>query len=184
MKAASAALLDRIGPAILLTHSQGGLLGWVMAEARPQLVKGIIAIEPSGPPFENAITSTTKARAWGITDIPVAYDPPAEKPEDIKTAKQDKPDGPDLVACTLQAEPARKLVALSKIPTLVVVSEASYHAPYDHCTARFLKQAGVPVTFLRLEDKGLRGNAHMVMYEKNNLDIAKLLTDWAVKTVK
>jgi pimeloyl-ACP methyl ester carboxylesterase len=184
MKAASAALLDRIGPAILLTHSQGGLLGWVMAEARPQLVKGIITIEPSGPPFENAVLSNTKARPWGITDIPVAYDPPAAKPEDIKTAKQDKPDGPDLVACTLQAEPARKLVALSKIPTLLVVSEASYHAPYDHCTARFLKQAGVPVTFMRLEDKGLHGNAHMVMYEKNNLEIAKLLTDWAVKTVK
>lgn len=184
MKAAGAALLDRIGPAILLTHSQAGLLGWVMAEARPQLVKGIIAIEPSGPPFENAVLSNTKARPWGVTDIPLAYDPPAAKPEDIAIARQDKADGPDLVACTLQAEPARKLVALSKIPTLIVVSEASYHAPYDHCTARFLKQAGVPVTFMRLEDKGVHGNGHMMMYEKNNLDIARLLTGWAAASVK
>ena len=184
MMAASAALLDRTGPAILVTHSQSGMLGWVMAEARPKLVKGILTIEPSGPPFENAVTSTTKARPWGLTDIPLAYDPPAQKPEDLKPVKQDKPDRADLVACTLQSEPARKLVTLSKIPTLLVVSEASYHAPYDHCTAAYLKQAGVPVTFLRLEDKGIKGNGHMVMYEKNNLEIAKLLIDWAQKNIK
>jgi len=29
-RAAGAALLDRIGPAILVTHSQGGLIGWVI----------------------------------------------------------------------------------------------------------------------------------------------------------
>ena len=182
--AASAALLDRTGPAILVTHSQSGMLGWVMAEARPKLVKGILTIEPSGPPFENAVTSTTKARPWGLTDIPLAYDPPAQKPEDLKPVKQDKPDRADLVACTLQTEPARKLVTLSKIPTLLVVSEASYHAPYDHCTAAYLKQAGVPVTFMRLEEKGIKGNGHMVMYEKNNLDIAKVLIDWAQKNIK
>jgi hypothetical protein len=64
------------------------------------------------------------------------------------------------------------------------VSEASYHAPYDHCTAAYLKQAGVPVTFLRLEEKGIKGNGHMVMYEKNNLEIAALLIDWAKKNIK
>ena len=182
--AASAALLDRTGPAILVTHSQSGMLGWVMAEARPKMVKGILTIEPSGPPFENAVTSTTKARPWGLTDIPLAYDPPAQKPEDLKPVKQDKPDRADLVACTMQSEPARKLVTLSKIPTLLVVSEASYHAPYDHCTAAYLKQAGVLVTFMRLEEKGIKGNGHMVMYEKNNLDIAKVLIDWAQKNIK
>ena len=103
MMAASAALLDRIGPAILVTHSQSGMLGWVMAEARPKLVKGILTIEPSGPPFENAVTSTTKARPWGLTDIPLAYDPPAQKPEDLKPVKQDKPDRADLVRSTSPA---------------------------------------------------------------------------------
>jgi hypothetical protein len=50
---------------------------------------------------------------------------------------------PDLVRCWLQAAPARKLVNLSRFPVLVLVSEASYHAGYDHCTARYLSQAGV-----------------------------------------
>jgi pimeloyl-ACP methyl ester carboxylesterase len=36
---AAAALLDRIGPAIILTHSQSGPFGWLIADARPKLVK-------------------------------------------------------------------------------------------------------------------------------------------------
>src|SRR5215469_13164868 len=45
------ALLEKIGPAILLTHSQSGSFGWPVADARPDLVKAILAVEPSGPPF-------------------------------------------------------------------------------------------------------------------------------------
>ena len=45
------ALLDKIGPAILLTHSQAGAFGWPVADARPDLVKAILGVEPNGPPF-------------------------------------------------------------------------------------------------------------------------------------
>ena len=51
---AGTALLDRIGPAIMFTHSQAGPFGWLLADARPKLVRGIVAVEPSGPPFEGA----------------------------------------------------------------------------------------------------------------------------------
>jgi pimeloyl-ACP methyl ester carboxylesterase len=54
-QSAGAALLDRIGPAILLTRSQAGAFGWLIADARPTLVKGIIAVEPFGPPFRDAV---------------------------------------------------------------------------------------------------------------------------------
>ena len=64
---AGAALLDKIGPAIVLTHSQSGPFGWLIADARPKLVKAVVAIEPSGPPFENTIIGTGKGRAWGRT---------------------------------------------------------------------------------------------------------------------
>ena len=70
-KEAGAALLDKIGPAIMLTHSQSGAFGWLIADARPKLVKAIIAMEPAGPPFEATIIGTGKARAWGPTDIPI-----------------------------------------------------------------------------------------------------------------
>src|ERR1700687_2124777 len=45
------ALLEKIGPSILLVHSQAGAFGWPVADARPDLVKAILAIEPNGPPF-------------------------------------------------------------------------------------------------------------------------------------
>jgi pimeloyl-ACP methyl ester carboxylesterase len=39
------ALLDKIGPAIVVTHSQSGLFGW-LAGARSPNVKGIVSYEP------------------------------------------------------------------------------------------------------------------------------------------
>lgn len=184
MQAAGSALLDRIGPAILVTHSQSGLLGWVMAESRPKAVKGIVAIEPSGPPFHNAAPGNPKARAWGITDIAVTYDPPVSDPAQIQTETQSAPDGAGLIPCTLQREPARKLVNMAHIPVLVTTAESSYHAPYDHCTAAYLRQAGVPAQFVRLADRGIRGNGHMVMLEKNNLQVADFIADWIRDHVK
>ena len=47
---AGIALLDKIGPAVLLIHSQSGAFIWPIADARPNLVKAIIAVEPNGPP--------------------------------------------------------------------------------------------------------------------------------------
>ena len=41
-----AELLDRIGPAIVVTHSAGGASGWLAMAARPDKVKGVLAIEP------------------------------------------------------------------------------------------------------------------------------------------
>lgn len=189
------ALLDKIGPAILLTHSQSGPFGWVLANDRPKLVKGILAIEPNGPPLhEMALTSApggsefykdgAAARVWGVTRGPMQFQPAATSAADLKLMRQTAPDGPDLVRCWVQPEPARQLPNLKGIPILIVVSEASYHAPYDHCTAKFLSQAGVPNTFVRLQDIGIRGNGHMMMLEKNNLEIAAFLTRWAGENVK
>ncbi|MGH7061975.1 MAG: alpha/beta hydrolase, partial [Stellaceae bacterium] len=96
---AVAALLDRIGPAIILTHSQSGPFGWLIADARPKLVKAVVAVEPGGPPFQNAVLNNNKERAWGVTDIPIAYDPPVKDPSELKTEQQAAPDGPNLVRC-------------------------------------------------------------------------------------
>jgi pimeloyl-ACP methyl ester carboxylesterase len=177
-------LLDKIGPAIVLTHSQSGPFGWLIADARPSLVKAVVAIEPSGPPFENSINATGKSRAWGVTDIAMTYDPPVKDPVEIAVERDAKADGPDLFTCWMQKSPARQLVNLKSIPVMIMAAEASYHASYDHCTAKYLNQAGVKAEFIRLEDKGIHGNGHMVMIEKNNLDIAKVIDDWVQQNVK
>ena len=186
------ALLEKIGPAILLTHSQAGAFGWPVADARPDLVKAIVAVEPNGPPFY-AVENTgapdwfrdaqTMVNVWGITAVPLAYSPAAAKAADLAIVRQAKPDAPDLVRCWLQKSPARRLPNLAKVPILVVTSEASYHAPYDHCTMKYLQQAGLQPTWTRLADEGIHGNGHMMMLEKNNMDIAAVMSRWLAKAV-
>jgi pimeloyl-ACP methyl ester carboxylesterase len=184
---AGIALLDKIGPAILLTHSQSGAFGWPIADARPKLVKAIVAVEPSGPPvhdveFKGApdwFADAAKTKASGLGEVPLTYEPSGP----LAFVRQDKPERPDLVRCWLQQEPARQLVNLQHIPVLIVMSEASYHASYDHCTARYLAQAGVKNTYVRLADVGIHGNGHMMMLEKNNDAIAGVMADWLVKTL-
>ena len=83
----------------------------------------------------------------------------------------------------MQQAPARQLVNLRGIPVVIVTAEASYHAPYDQWSAKYLEQAGVKNTFIRLEEQGIHGNGHMMMLEKNNLDIAKLLVKWMTDNI-
>jgi pimeloyl-ACP methyl ester carboxylesterase len=176
------ALLEKIGPAILLTHSQSGAFGWPVADARPDLVKAILAVEPNGPAF-GAVDPARRAKPWGLGGVPLRYSPPVANPAELVVVQQDKPDGPDLDRCWLQQAPARLLPNLQKAPILILTSEASYHAAYDHCIVKNLEQAGVHPTYVRLPDAGIRGNGHMMMLEKNNMDIAALMSRWLDKAL-
>lgn len=190
-RAAVAKLLDRIGPAVLLVHSQAGVIGWSSADERPKLVKGILAIEPSGPPIQENVAKGAPdffgdgptTRPFGVTRGPMTYDPPIKEASELKLHRQEKPDAPDLVRCFEQAEPVHKLSHLAGIPILILTSESSYHAPYDHCTAKWLTQAGVKNDFIRLTDHGIRGNGHMMMLEKNNLEISAFIRGWEAANV-
>lgn len=171
------ALLEKIGPAVLVTHSQSGPHGWDVADARPDLVKAIIAVEPNGPPFYTD-ANTTIDRPWGIARLPMHFTPPASAASDISIVQEAVADGPGLFKCWKQTEPARQLVNLARIPILLVTGEASFRAQYDHCTAKFLTQAGVKNDHVRLEKVGIHGNGHMMMLEKNNLEIAAYMEKW------
>jgi pimeloyl-ACP methyl ester carboxylesterase len=188
---AGAALLDKIGPAILLTHSQSGAMGWPIADKRPNLVKAIVAVEPNGPPvhevdFKGApdwFSDLAKTKIGGIADVPLTYDPPLKEGEQLAFVREDKPQKPDLVRCWSQQAPARQLINLEHIPLLIISSEASYHASYDHCTVQYLTQAGVKNTFIHLADIGIHGNGHMMMLEKNSDAIAGVMESWLDKTL-
>jgi len=79
--------------------------------------------------------------------------------------------------------PARQLPNLAKLPVLIVTAEASYHAPYDNCTVKYLAQAGVASTWIKLADVGVHGNGHMMMLEKNNQEIAAILARWLARAL-
>lgn len=186
VQSAGAQLLDMIGsPVWLLGHSQGGLMPLLIADARPNLTKGLILLEPTGPPFQEAIFGSSSARQWGLTDIPLEYSPPVNNPlTDLvrQTVPPPNQNGNNAtINCILQAtDPSpRKLPNLAPLPILTVTGEASYHAPYDYCTVEFLKQAGcTKASHLELGKIGIRGNGHMLFMEKNSDDIWKHIRKW------
>jgi pimeloyl-ACP methyl ester carboxylesterase len=182
------ALIDQIGPSILMTHSQSGAFGWPVADARPDAVKALIQVEPSGPPFHDVgldyvgppeqYKPGPLARAWGLSNVPLTYDPPLKEGETLTPQREASPAGEHLARGWLQQEPARQLPNLQKMPILIVTAEASYHAAFDHLTVQFLEQAGVHPTFIKLEERGITGNGHMLMLEKNNHETAAVMIDW------
>jgi pimeloyl-ACP methyl ester carboxylesterase len=195
------ALLDKIGPSIILVHSQSGAYAWPLAQARPQLVKAIVAAEPSGPPvhdvvvksiqrfdvaWENATKQTEDdyyrdnpgVKRYGLTNTPLEYVPALTADGLLEFVQQDKPDRPDLSRCWLQKEPARQLPRVGERPVMLLEAEASFYAGYNHCNVAYLRQAGVSVDFIKLADVGIKGNGHMMMMERNSDEIAQVIAAW------
>ncbi|EJD55233.1 alpha/beta-hydrolase [Auricularia subglabra TFB-10046 SS5] len=176
---AGSLLLDTIGKSILVTHSQGGPIGWVIADARPSLVKAIVAIEPSGPPFVSTdIQPVGPARPFGLTDIPLEFDPPITSAADLR---QRLVSNDSATTCFEQAAPVRQLATLRRIPVMMVTSEASIRAAVDPCTVRFMRQAGVSVQHIVLGDVGIRGNGHFMFMERNSDEIAAVVEEWIAR---
>jgi pimeloyl-ACP methyl ester carboxylesterase len=203
---ALAALLDRIGPSIVLVHSQSGAYAWPLAQARPALVRAIVAAEPAGPPVHDVVVHSAQrfdvgwekamrqtaddyyrdnpgVKPYGLANAPLSYTPAVTAQSPLQFVQQDSPERRDLARCWRQKEPARKLVAVGDRPVMLLEAEASFYAGYNHCNVEYLRQAGVPVTFIKLAELGIHGNGHMMMLEKNSDDIAKVITDWLAKAV-
>jgi pimeloyl-ACP methyl ester carboxylesterase len=158
-----AELLDRIGPAIVVTHSAGGPSGWLAMEARPSLVKGVLAIEP----------------AMGITDnlaSLITFKPALAAGEKIATEELPS-EGAGLAPCRLQPKAQLRTVpAYAGKKVLFVVSPQSspMFTPNVHCSVHTLNQLGADAKLARLkEDYNIQGNGHFMNEELNNGDIAK-----------
>lgn len=181
-QSAGAALLDRIAkPAVILGHSSGGPMPMVIADLRPNLTAGLILLEPMGPPFVNHYPTSGPARPWGVTEIPLTYDPAVADPGvDLVRQTVEAVDA-EHVGCILQADhpEPRRLVNLADKPILIITSESSYHASYDYCTANFLRQAGCSLTeHVELGELGVHGNGHMMFLEKNSDEVQNVLRKW------
>jgi pimeloyl-ACP methyl ester carboxylesterase len=156
-----AELLDRIGPAVIMMHSAGGPTGWKAPDVRPGLVEGILAIEAAGSPSGQLL----------------GYDQPNSSVADLSTVDMPATDS-DLLPCTLQTQPARRLVHYRGLPVLSLTGEASSAWRTIQCGPLWINQAGGSAKVLRLEDIGIHGNGHLMMLEKNNAKIADAFIDW------
>jgi pimeloyl-ACP methyl ester carboxylesterase len=171
-------LVDRIGPCILHGHAFGGFFAWGVADRRPNLVKGIVAMEINGNPFERQLR-------WGLTAGPITYDPPVTDIAQFKLVdRTPPPDSPRPIASPykLQAEPARKWKNLQNIPIGWITSEfGAGGSPVANVA--FLKQVGCQVELLRLREYGILGNGNLMLLEKNNHEVFTVLRDWLSRKV-
>ncbi|HWS64186.1 MAG TPA: alpha/beta hydrolase [Steroidobacteraceae bacterium] len=174
------ALVDKIGPSILVPHSQPGSAAWLVADRRPELLKAIVTIEPGGPPVfrdEPHLGFPPSATfPWGLTRNPITYDPPVASASQLSFVAL--PKDPDVSTCYVQTAPARKLPNVAKVPILYLSSPSGYNTAWDPCTTKYLTQAGVRYDWVHLQDIGIEGNGHFMFIEKNSDQVAGVVLDW------
>lgn len=138
---ALAALLEDIGPAIVIVHSLAGPFADALVGLRPTLVKAVINIEG--------------AQSVAPTDAQIA----AYKSVPLLELFGDHLDAP--VFTGQPRYEARKAV-VERINRL---------------------EAGM-ATLVRLPDVGIKGNSHMMMQDKNNLEVADFILRWIADKVR
>ncbi|KAI9838416.1 MAG: hypothetical protein M1837_002499 [Sclerophora amabilis] len=174
-------LLERIGPSYLVGHSSGAPYLPIISDLCPDRVAGAVNLEPFNTPFFTFYPAPGRpAWPYGLSNIPLTYDPPIDSADELETETVGE-DSPERRQCVQQKAPAKQLVNVSKVPALVVVGEASIHATWDHCVVRYMRQVGISTDFLVLAKEGILGNGHFFYLEKNNLEIAAIVERWIRK---
>jgi hypothetical protein len=90
-------LLDTIGqPVVLMLNSGIAASGWVVADARSKLVKGHRRSRAGGssPCRERGKGRDRSGRVWGVSNLPIHYDPRSRRRPTLRPVREDKADGP------------------------------------------------------------------------------------------
>jgi hypothetical protein len=157
---ATSRLLDKIGPAVLVTHSQAGGPGWVTAIKNPK-VRGIVAYEPGSnfvfPEGEVPAPIPSSSGALQANAVPLAdFLKLTRIPIVIYYG--------DNIPAKLDANPGadgwRARLELARLWR-------------DAVNAR-----GGDVTVVHLPEIGIRGNTHFPFSDLNNLEIADLMSKY------
>ena len=158
---AYAALFERIGPAIFVTHSQGGPVSW-QTLLKTRNIRAIVSYEPGG----------------GIP-FPVGQVP--EEGRVLTLSK--KTEGIEV--------PMDVFLEYTKIPIVVYygdnlpetderpeIYEWTRRLHLMRRWAEMLNKRGGDVTVIHLPEVGLHGNTHFPMSDLNNTEVAELMFHW------
>ena len=154
--------VDKIGGAVVVTHSMGGTIGW-RAALKTKGVKAIIAYEPGGTEFlfpDDEMPKITKARFAPLSAPALGV-------------------------------PRSTWMALTEIPIVLYYGDhiklGSRNVGEDKWGTELamarqfvdtINRHGGDATLVHLPDLGIRGNSHFLMGEKNNVKIMKLALKW------
>lgn len=160
---AVAALFNKIGPAVLVTHSQGGGPGWFTAAKSPN-VRAIVAYEPGSnfifPQGEVPAPMRSAGDTLEAVGVPLAQFMPLTRIPITIVYGDNIPDTP-------MANPGqdqwRTRLAMAKL------------------WAATVNRHGGNVTVVHLPELGIRGNTHFPFSDLNNLQIADLMSAFLEK---
>ena len=159
--AAVSALFERIGPGILITHSQSGTLGWLTA-VKNRNVRAVVSYEPGGSfvfPEGEMPPSVTFANGTPLKPptVPLADFMQLTKIPIVVYYGDNIPEKP-----TTQPGPDQWRVFL----------EMARH------WRDAVNRRGGDVTLVHLPEIGIRGNTHFPMSDLNNVEIADHLSKY------
>jgi pimeloyl-ACP methyl ester carboxylesterase len=160
---AVSALFNRIGPGILVTHSQGGGPGWLTA-IKNRKIRSVVAYEPgSGFVFPNGEVPPSMPSAGGpleATGVPLS--------EFMLLTKI------PIVIYYGDNIPAEPMAVPSQDQWRVRLAMATLWADA-------VNRRGGDVTVVHLPEAGLRGNTHFPFSDLNNREVADLLSGFLGK---
>jgi len=195
-------------PCVLLTHSMSGAYGWRLVETHGDRIRAVIGVAPSPPghlepepPILDRGDGYLIIRRGAFerrVDLlqPTPFDDDLVENKLVGSGDQFPRDFLDAYKRSLGATPPRLAYERSNIegsqlritdtapfdnkPALVVSAEHDRdHTPEnDGAIAAWLGDIGARSTYWYLPDKGITGNGHMMMLEKNNAAIAALIAGW------
>ncbi len=153
------ALLDEIGPAILLAHSAGGGSTFRVPDLNPKNVVGIIGFEAAGSnPVAPGFGGAPPLIAGWATEPPL--------PADFAPVDHD--------GCPMQGDSPSKLVNYAHVRIVLAATEKGLSSLSAlRCQAAVWQQAGVNASYVYLPDRGLRGGGHFAMAQLDNAKYAR-----------
>jgi pimeloyl-ACP methyl ester carboxylesterase len=151
-------LLNRIGPAILVGHSQSGRFVVPAAIRHPNLVRGVINLEPACGEILGADPERT-----GPPD-PLAL-PPVEYQHGLRS---------------LASVPFLYVWGDNMGDNVFWQEQQRWATEF----VELVRDFGGVADHLRLPEVGQLGNSHMLMLERNNESIADLILDWIAKSIR
>lgn len=158
------ALLDKIGPAILVTHSQSGIHGW-MTRFKSDKVKGIITFE-GGYVFPDNKMPAPLQNCAGSSLAQGSAVPEADFQKLVKTPilvmygdNQPTCPEPNLIRDGQQLRPIMGKTFVDALNAL-----------------------GGNAHYIWTKEKGIRGNTHFLFLDTNSLQIADLVSAFLKKT--
>ena len=196
------------GPAIVLTHSMSGAYGWKLLERHGEHIAKLIAVAPAPPgniqkPAEivDETADTVTIRLEGITMTLARH---SQQPIDRAFIEHTLIGGStlfplDLIpsyAAALNPIPAQLLLERrnvaggqlrvenfakfrgKRVLVLTGTEDLGHPRVVDEPIADWLNANGAKADFIYLADRGITGNGHMLMLERNSDAIAQLIIEW------